>query len=196
MRLSKSGNHGQGKGSDDPFALQQFHVAHVRIGVIIDRSSRFSLPVDVRFAPKAIDVNGRTEEAEASPRVVNQAPKMRARIMRYELSYHEWTAIKPMLPNKGRGVPRVNDRRVLNCIFWVYDWVHRGAICRGLPALAGRWPPSGGGALLLQNEGPGKTGGAPGPSRDRVCRFGGRCIKPFEIFKLPSEQSKKEVAGR
>ena len=39
--------------------------------------------------------------------------------MRYELSDHEWTAIKPMLPNKPRGVPRVNDRRVLNGIFWV-----------------------------------------------------------------------------
>ena len=34
--------------------------------------------------------------------------------MRYELSNYEWTAIKPMLPNK-----RVNDRRVLNGIFWV-----------------------------------------------------------------------------
>jgi hypothetical protein len=34
--------------------------------------------------------------------------------MRYELTDHEWTAIKPMLPNKPRGVARVNDRRVLN----------------------------------------------------------------------------------
>jgi len=25
--------------------------------------------------------------------------------MRYELSDYEWTAIKPMLPNKPRGVP-------------------------------------------------------------------------------------------
>ena len=32
---------------------------------------------------------------------------------------HEWTVIKPMLPNKPRGVPRVNDRRVLNGIFRV-----------------------------------------------------------------------------
>src|SRR5262245_39220874 len=32
--------------------------------------------------------------------------------MRYELTDHEWTAIRPMLPNKPRGVPRVNDRRV------------------------------------------------------------------------------------
>jgi transposase len=30
--------------------------------------------------------------------------------MRYELADHEWGAIKPMLPNKPRGVPRVNDR--------------------------------------------------------------------------------------
>ena len=29
--------------------------------------------------------------------------------MRYELSDYEWTAIKPMLPNKPRGVRRVND---------------------------------------------------------------------------------------
>ncbi len=37
--------------------------------------------------------------------------------MRYELTDYEWAAIKPMLPNKRRGVPRVNDRRVLNGIF-------------------------------------------------------------------------------
>jgi transposase len=29
--------------------------------------------------------------------------------MRYELIDDEWTAIKPMLPNKPRGAPRVND---------------------------------------------------------------------------------------
>jgi transposase len=39
--------------------------------------------------------------------------------MRCELSDCEWTAIKPLLPNKPRGVRRVNDRRVLNGIFWV-----------------------------------------------------------------------------
>jgi transposase len=39
--------------------------------------------------------------------------------MRYELSDYEWTNIKLMLPNKPRGVRRVNDRRVLNGIFWV-----------------------------------------------------------------------------
>ena len=50
--------------------------------------------------------------------------------MRYELSDYEWSVIGPMLPNKTRGVPRVNDRRVLNGIFWVCDRVRRGAMCR------------------------------------------------------------------
>jgi transposase len=50
--------------------------------------------------------------------------------MRYELTDHEWTAIKPMLPNKPRGVPRVNDRRILNGIFWV---LRSGAPWRDLP---------------------------------------------------------------
>ena len=31
--------------------------------------------------------------------------------MRYELTDHEWTAIRPTLPNKPRGVPRMNNRR-------------------------------------------------------------------------------------
>jgi transposase len=39
--------------------------------------------------------------------------------MRYELSDYEWTAIKPMLPNKPHGVRRVSDCRVLNGIFWI-----------------------------------------------------------------------------
>src|SRR6266850_1859672 len=61
---------------------------------------------------------------------VIQAPKLELQIMRYELSDYEWTAIKPMLPNKPRGVRRVNDRRVLNGIFWVLRW---GAPWRDLP---------------------------------------------------------------
>jgi transposase len=48
-----------------------------------------------------------------------QAPKLEPRIMRYELTDYEWAANKPFLPNKPRGVPRVDDRRVLNGIFWV-----------------------------------------------------------------------------
>jgi len=37
---------------------------------------------------------------------------------RYELTDFEWSIIEPLLPNKPRGVPRVDDRRVLNGIFW------------------------------------------------------------------------------
>ncbi len=54
--------------------------------------------------------------------------------MRYELTDYEWTAIKPFLPNKPRGVPRVTDRRVLNGIFWV---LRSGAPWRDLPETFG-----------------------------------------------------------
>jgi len=57
--------------------------------------------------------------------------------MRYELSDHEWAVIKPMLPDRPRGVPRVNDRRVLNGIFWV---LRSGAPWRDLPE--GYGPPT------------------------------------------------------
>jgi len=50
--------------------------------------------------------------------------------MRYELTDDEWAAIKPMLPNKPRGVPRVNDRCLLNGIFWI---LRSGAPWRDLP---------------------------------------------------------------
>ena len=48
----------------------------------------------------------------------------------YELSDFEWDVIAPLLPNKPRGVPRVDDRRVLNGIFWV---LRTGAPWRALP---------------------------------------------------------------
>ena len=59
-----------------------------------------------------------------------QAPEPGPRIMRYELTDFEWTAIRSFLPNKPRGVPRVNDRRVLNDIFWI---LRSGAPWRDLP---------------------------------------------------------------
>ncbi|WP_373290540.1 IS5 family transposase, partial [Glycocaulis albus] len=37
---------------------------------------------------------------------------------RYELTDFEWWIIEPLLPNKPRGVPRVDDRKVLNGIYW------------------------------------------------------------------------------
>ena len=38
---------------------------------------------------------------------------------RYDLTDFEWSVIEPLLPNKPRGVPRVDDRRVLNGTMWV-----------------------------------------------------------------------------
>jgi transposase len=50
--------------------------------------------------------------------------------MRNEVSNYEWGVINPMLPNKPRGVPRVDDRRILNGIFWILS---SGAPWRDLP---------------------------------------------------------------
>jgi len=49
---------------------------------------------------------------------------------RYDLTDFEWHVIQPLLPNKPRGVPRVDDRRVLNGIFWV---LRSGTPWRDLP---------------------------------------------------------------
>ena len=46
---------------------------------------------------------------------------------RHELSDEEWAIIQPLLPNKPRGMPRVDDRRVLNGILWRF---RTGAPCR------------------------------------------------------------------
>jgi transposase len=73
------------------------------------------------FAIGPLALKQRTCYLPIDPLVLNviQAPKLECQIMRYEFSDHEWGALKPMLPNKPRGVPRVDDRRVLNGIFWV-----------------------------------------------------------------------------
>ncbi len=49
--------------------------------------------------------------------VLIQRRQGRRTLSRYELTEFEWRVIEPLLPNKPRGVPRVDDRRVLNCIF-------------------------------------------------------------------------------
>lgn len=54
---------------------------------------------------------------------------------RYDLSKFEWRVIAPLLPRKPRGVARVDDRRVLNGIFWV---LRSGSPRRDLP---GRYAP-------------------------------------------------------
>lgn len=53
---------------------------------------------------------------------------------RYDLSEAEWRLIEPLLPNKPRGVARVDDRRVLNGIFYV---LRTGSPWRDLPARYG-----------------------------------------------------------
>ena len=49
---------------------------------------------------------------------------------RFDLSDGEWRIIAPLLPNKPRGVPRTDDRRVLNAIFYV---LRTGSPWRDLP---------------------------------------------------------------
>jgi transposase len=50
--------------------------------------------------------------------------------MRSELTDHERAAIRPMLSNKARGVPRASDRRVLNGSFGFCGLAHHGAFGR------------------------------------------------------------------
>ncbi|MEG3617633.1 IS5 family transposase [Magnetovibrio sp. PR-2] len=50
--------------------------------------------------------------------------------MRFDLSDKEWAVIQPHLPKAGRGPKRVNDRRVLNGIFYI---LRTGAPWRDLP---------------------------------------------------------------
>jgi len=49
---------------------------------------------------------------------------------RFDLSDAEWAIVDPLLPNKPRGIPRVDDRRVLNGIFFV---LRTGCPWRDLP---------------------------------------------------------------
>lgn len=49
---------------------------------------------------------------------------------RFDLSDGEWAIIQPLLPNKPRGVPRTDDRRVLNGIFYI---LRTGSPWRDLP---------------------------------------------------------------
>jgi transposase len=49
---------------------------------------------------------------------------------RFDLSDKEWALIAPLLPNKPRGVARVDDRRVINAIFYV---LRTGSPWRDLP---------------------------------------------------------------
>jgi Putative transposase of IS4/5 family (DUF4096) len=93
-----------------------------------------AMPPKAEVNPEIYRFRDQLSRLDGPPRDVIQVPKPELRIMRYELSNYEWTAIKPMLPNKPRGVRRVNDRRVLNGIFWV---LRSGAPWRDLPETYG-----------------------------------------------------------
>jgi len=82
-------------------------------------------------------------------------------MMRYELTDYEWAAIRPMLPNKARGVPRVDDRRVLNGICWVLR--SRRTMARSTGVL---WPMH----HLLQPFRPVAKGRSLGADHGRTCR--------------------------
>lgn len=56
---------------------------------------------------------------------------------RFDLTDFEWGLIQPVLPDKPRGVARLDDRRVLNGIFWV---LRTGSPWRDLPERYG--PPT------------------------------------------------------
>jgi hypothetical protein len=78
---------------------------------------------NVRYAEsgskfKVLATQRRALRVDGDARDMIQALKPEPPIMRYELSDEEWSTITPMLPNKPRGVRRVNDRRVLNGVFW------------------------------------------------------------------------------
>lgn len=66
---------------------------------------------------------------------------------RYELTETEWEIIEPLLPNKPRGVPRVNDRRVINGILWRFrtgsPWADSGPCPKCSPVALERGNPKG-----------------------------------------------------
>lgn len=54
---------------------------------------------------------------------------------RHELADQEWAVIEPLLPQNSRGVPRVDDSRVINGILWRF---RTGSSWRDVPERYGR----------------------------------------------------------
>src|SRR5690606_36923347 len=82
---------------------------------------------------------------------------------RFDLTDFEWSVIQPLLPTKVRGVPRADDRRVLNGIFWR---LRTGAPWADIPTRYGphttcvnrfnRWRRAGHWARILDGRVPGR----------------------------------------
>jgi transposase len=60
-------------------------------------------------------------------------------LARFDLTDKEWAVIEPLLPTDVRGVPRVDDRKVLSGIFWR---LRTGAPWADLPERYGPTPPA------------------------------------------------------
>lgn len=63
---------------------------------------------------------------------------MASNIRRYELSYNEWTKLKPYFAGEAqkKGRPRRDARELLNAILWI---ARSGAAWRDLPERYGAW---------------------------------------------------------
>lgn len=66
---------------------------------------------------------------------------------RLDLSDTEWQIVDPLLPNKPRGVPRTDDRRVLNGIFYILrtgsPWRDLSERCGPYTTIYNRWAKAG-----------------------------------------------------
>jgi len=111
---------------------------------------------------------------------------------RYDLSEAEWRLIEPLLPNKPRGVARVDDRRVINGIFLRAQ--DRLAMARPVTAhdgLQSLEPPGQGGRLgagvrspvgqFARLDAPDRQLHHPGPPARRRWKKGGR-ITPLAVL--------------
>ena len=62
---------------------------------------------------------------------------------RFDLTDFEWSVIQPLLPNKPRGVPRVDDRRVISGIVHVLisggRWADAPSVYGPKKTLYNRW---------------------------------------------------------
>ena len=52
---------------------------------------------------------------------------------RYELTEFEWKTIQPLLPNRPHGVPRIDDRRILNGFSGFCGPARPGRTCPSAP---------------------------------------------------------------
>jgi transposase len=114
--------------------------------------------------------------------------------MRYELTDQEWAVIKPMLPNKPRGVPRVNDRRVLNGILWV---LRSGAPWRDLPKAFGPYTTCYNRFVRWRRAGVwSRTIGALAATRDKAVQMIDTSIVRVHQHAASIARSKKQCMGR